>query len=61
MPIVATKDRATFSEAHKEAVKIQELTTAKSNYGNSTNAIDQSDDSINQIKGNGTSNPYCCN
>jgi len=58
MQLVATKDLATFSEARKEAVKIQELTKSKSDNGCSTGAIDQTDESVNQIKGNGTKIPY---
>jgi hypothetical protein len=61
MHFVATKDLAAFSEVHKEAVKIQELTKSKNDKGCSTSAIDQKDDSINQIKDNGTNNPYCSN
>jgi len=33
MQLVAAKDRATFSEAHKEAVKIQDLTKTKNKHG----------------------------
>ena len=55
MQLVASKDPATFSEAHKEAVKIQDLTKSKSDNGCS--AI-ENDESINQIQGNGSQNPY---
>ena len=55
MQLVATKDPATFSEARKEAVKIQDLTKSKSDQGCSSI---ENDDSVNQIQGNGTQNPY---
>ena len=55
MQLVASKDPATFSEAHKEAVKIQDLTNSKGDQGCSS--VDN-DDSVNQIQGNGTQNPY---
>ncbi len=56
MQLVATKDPATFSEAHKEAIKVQDLTKSKNDQGCSS--VDTKDNSINQIKGNGTHNPY---
>jgi len=55
MQLVASKDPATFSEARKEAVKIQDLTKSKNEQGCS--AVDN-DESVNQIQGNGTQNPY---
>jgi hypothetical protein len=55
MQLVASKDPVTFSEAHKEAVKIQNLTKTKGEQGCSS--VD-SDESVNQIQGNGTQNPY---
>jgi len=55
MQLVASKDPATFSEARKEAVKIQDLTKSKGEQGCSS--VD-SDESVNQIQGNGTQNPY---
>jgi hypothetical protein len=55
MQLVASKDPATFSEAHKEAVKIQDLTKSKGEQGCSS--VDN-DESVNQIQGNGTQNPY---
>ncbi len=45
MQLVATKDPATFTEARKEAVKIQDLTKSKSD---GCSAI-ENDDSVNQI------------
>jgi len=57
MQLVASKDPATFSEAHKEAVKMQELTKSKNDHC-STSTVRQKDESVNQIKGNGTQNPY---
>jgi len=60
MQLVAAKDPASFTEAHKEATRLQELTKAKSDNGHSsTSRVEQrNNDSINQIKGNGTQNPY---
>jgi len=60
MHLVAAKDPATFTEAHKEATRIQDLRKGKNDNGSSsTGAIEQlSDNSFNQIKGNGTQNPY---
>jgi len=55
MQLVATKDPATFSEARKEAVKIQDLTKTKGDQGCSS--VDN-DESVNQIQDNGTQNPY---
>jgi len=55
MQLVASKDLATFSEARKEAVKIQDLTKTKGKQGCSS--VDN-DKSVNQIQGNGTQNPY---
>jgi len=60
MQLVASKDPATFSEARNEAVKMQELAKTKNDHG-STRAVEQKDDSVNQIKGNGTQNSYCGN
>jgi len=58
MQLVASKDPATFSEARKEAVKIQDLTKTKGDQGCSS--VDN-DESVNQIQGNGTQNPFCGN
>jgi hypothetical protein len=58
MQPVATKDPATFTEAYDEASRVYELT--KKN-GNGTHAIseeEKDDNSINQIRGNGSQNPY---
>jgi len=55
MQLIASKDPATFLEAHKEAVKIQDLTKSKGEQGCSS--VD-SDESVNQIQGNGTQNLY---
>jgi len=56
------KDPATFTEAHKEASRIHELTKSKIYNGCSfTSVVEQKGDTINQIKGNGTQNPYCGN
>ena len=55
MQLVATKDPATFTEARKEAVKIQDLTKTKNDPGCS--AVEE-DESVNQIQGNGSHNPY---
>jgi len=55
MQLVASKDPATFSEAHKEAVKIQDLTKSKGDQGCSS--VDNNE-SVNQIQGNGSQNPY---
>jgi len=60
LQLVASKDLATFSEARKEAVKMQELTKSKNDHC-STSAVEQKDESVNQIKGNGTQNPYSGN
>jgi hypothetical protein len=57
--LVASKDPATFSEAHKETIKIQDLTRNKNNKGCSS--VEIRDESINQIKGNRTQNPFCGN
>jgi len=51
MQLVASKDPATFFEARKEAVKMQELMKSKNDHA-STNAVEQKDESVNQIKGN---------
>ncbi len=56
MQLVASKDPATFTEAHDEAVRIQELTKTKNDQ--STSAVKQKDKSVKQIKGNDTQNPY---
>jgi len=55
MQLVASKDPVTFSEAHKQAVKIQDLTKTKGEQGCSSV---ENDESVNQIQGNGTQNPY---
>jgi len=55
MQLVASKDPATFSEARKEAVKIQDLTKTKGDQGCS---LVDNDESVNQIQGNGSQNPY---
>jgi len=59
MQLVASKDPATFTEAHDEAVRIQDLTKTKSDQ--STSTVEQKDESVNQINGNGSQNPYCGN
>jgi hypothetical protein len=59
MQLVASKDPTTFLEACKEALRIQELTKSKNDLGClSTSAVDQKDNTVNQIKGNGTQNLY---
>jgi hypothetical protein len=58
MQLIAIKDLATFSEAHKEAVKIQDLTKTKGEQGCSS--VDN-DESVNQIQSNGTQNPFSGN
>jgi len=62
MQLIATKDPATFTEARKEASRIQELTKSKNDQGcSSTSAVDQREDTVNQIKGYGTQNLYLGN
>ena len=55
MQLVASKDPVTFSEAHNEAVKIQDLTKTKGEPGCS--AVED-EDFVAQIQGNGSQNPY---
>ncbi len=50
MQLVTSKNPATFSEAHKEAIKIQDLMKNKNYQGcASTCAVDNKDESINQV------------
>jgi len=61
MQLVASEDLATFTEAHKDVSRIQKLTKSKINHCCSTSIIEQKDDTVNQINGNGTQNLYCRN
>ena len=58
MQLVATKDPATYTEAHDEANRIYELTKVS---GEAHAINNKAEDGINQIcgNGNGTQNPYC--
>ncbi len=58
MQLIATMDLATFTEAHNEAIRLQELTKARNNNGSSTHALEQCNKSVNQIKGRGIQNQY---
>ncbi len=58
MQLVGTKDPATFTETHDEATRIQELTKGKNDNLSSANAIRERNESVNQIKGYSTQNPY---
>ena len=57
MQLVATKDPATFTEAHDEASRIYELNKVN---GEAAHAVTQQpEDGVSQIRnGNGTQNPY---
>ena len=56
MQLVATKDPATFTEAHDEANRIFELNKVNQHAAHALN--NPVEDNINQIRGNGSQNPY---
>ena len=61
MQLVATKDPATFTEAHNEATRIFELNKVNQQAGaaGAAHALNNpNEDGINQIRGNGSQNPY---
>jgi len=58
MQLVAAKDRALFTEANNETMRLQELTKAKNDNTSLAHTIEQYDVSVNQIKGNRTQNLY---